>query len=437
MFRFEEDRFGLSADAPILDAKPARHAAFAPASPPGVSLHTVVDNGPSDNRVDVWFVGDGYTAGQLDLLLADVAAQWDWMTTEAFAEPFGRYADLFNVHVVFAPSAEEGADKPADGLYVETAFGASYSWDGETERLLYLDVSLADAAIETVAGGRDVDMRFGVVNDTAYGGGGGRYAVYAAGAEGTRSVALHEAGHAFARLADEYWTPGDGAYDGLPPDEVNLSTDPDAVPWAHWLGFDDGVLGPIGAYEGGRYAESGIYRPTENSLMRSLDRPFDAVAREQFVLGFYGAVDPLDDWSHRDEIVLTDVYDPFWAETVSDDLVGLAWSVNGAFVGSADALDVVALGLAPGTHEISVTATDDTPLVREGKDALTQTVSWLLELNFFAQDGTEAGEAMTGGADADRLAGLGGDDVLTGGGGADWLIGGAGDDVLYGDGGVG
>ena len=403
-----------------------------PPEPITATRYDLQVTGASDNRIDVWFVGDGYTEGQLDLLLEDVTKQWEWMTTEALAEPFAAYADLFNVHVVFAPSAEAGADRPDEGLYVETAFGASYSWGGADARTLYLDAFAADDAIARVLGDADVDLRFGIVNDVGYGGAGDAYAVFAAGAERAREIALHEAGHSFAGLGDEYWEDGSGAFAGTAPDAPNLATDPSDVPWAHWIGYDDGVLGPIGAYEGGLYAETGIFRPTEDSGMRTLGQPFDAVAREQFVLGFHDAFDPLDAWAFEGEGALVDVYDPFWA-TAAGDVVALEWSVDGVVVGTDAMLDIAALDLGPGTFEVALRAFDDSPYVRQGRDALEQSVVWDLTLNFRAGRGTDADDDFEGTTDADRFDGLDGADQLAGGDGADLLLGGAGDDVLYGD----
>ena len=398
------------------------------------SYHEVRRTGPSDNRIDIWFVGDGYTEGQVDLLIADAEAQFEWMVTEAIGEPFGAYADLFNVHVVFVASAEEGADRPDDGVYVDTAFGASYSWDGETERLLYMDAWAAEEAVAAVLpDGVDVDMRFGVVNADLYGGGGGFYAVYAAGNENARAVALHEIGHSFAGLADEYWEAGAGAHGGWEPFEANVTADPTGAKWAHWMGFDDGVLGPIGVFEGGLYAESGVFRPTDDSLMRSLDRPFDAVAREQFVLNFYQAVDPLDAWSFDDAFLVSEMYERFWADPVSDEFIQQEWYVDGEMVATGRTLDMVALGFGAGTYDVSVRAFDDSPFVRVQRDLLEQTVSWRLELGYDAQRGSDVADVLEGTEAADRLDGLGGDDVLAGGFGADELLGGAGNDLLYGD----
>ena len=405
--------------------------------------------GSSDNRIDIWFVGDGYTADDRDVLLADVQAQMDYLFGDALADPFGRYQDFFNVHVVVAESAERGADRPEDGVYVDTAFDASYSWNGGVTRCLYLDTGLADAAVAAVRpDGVGVEMRLGVVNSDIYGGCGGAWAVYAAGARNTGDLALHEIGHSFADLADEYWTAGE-THSGGEPGAVNVTTGPDGLKWEHWLGFDDGILGPIGAYEGGYYVESGIYRPTDNSKMRALGRPFDAIAKEAFILRFYEEVDPIDAYAFEDVRAvagggLVDEYG-FWIDTVSAEVFQQEWTIDGVVVAdeTGASLSFGRLGLAPGSYTLAVRAFDDTDMVRLDRSSLEETVSWEVQLNYWAFDGTDGGEALSGQERDDRLDGLAGDDVLDGQGGDDWLIGGlgadlieggAGADIIYGDG---
>ena len=409
-----------------------------PDAAPDYEYVPLIVTGPSENRIDIWFVGDGYTADDRDLLLADAQAQMDYLFGDALADPFGRYAEFFNVHVVVAPSAERGADRPEDGVFVDTAFDASYSWNGGVTRCLYLDTGLAEAAVEAVRPeGVDVDMRLGVVNSDIYGGCGGSWAVYAGGAQDTGDLALHELGHSFGLLADEYWTAGE-AHGGGEPGAVNVTTDPTGAKWAHWLGFDDGVLGPIGAYEGGYYVETGIYRPTENSKMRALGQPFDAIAKEAFILRFYDEVDPIDAYAFEDvrNVAgggLIDEY-AFWIDTISEAVIDQVWMLDGTVIeGAGDtALSLGTLGLAPGTYTLEARAFDDTEMVRLETGTLEETVTWEVTLNYWAFDGTGGDEAISGQDRNDRLDGLGGDDVIAGLGGDDWLIGGAGADVIEG-----
>ena len=407
-----------------------------------------LSNGDAANRIDIWFAADGYTAADRDALLADVSKQMSYLFGNGLADPFGRYADFFNVHIVFPESAERGADRPEEGIYVDTALNASYSWDGGVTRCLYFDTGLAFAAVDAVRpDGVDADMFFGVVNSDVYGGCGGSWAVYSAGVGSAGDLALHEIGHSYAELDDEYWTSGE-THQGGEPSGANVTIDPTGAKWAHWLGFDDGVLGPIGAYEGGYYAEFGVYRPTMNSKMRSLGQPFDAIAKEAFILRFYEEVDPLDGWAFEDIRTLTgtlsDEYG-FWIDTISDSVIEQEWSLNGEIIEGATGttLSLGALGLAPGTYTLTARAYDDTDLVRLETGLLEQTVSWDVQLSYWAADGTAARDVMAGQGRDDRLdgfagndvlSGLGGDDLLIGGAGSDILEGGAGADVIYGDG---
>ena len=418
-----------------------------PDAAPDAEYISLLNNGDSGNRIDIWFAGDGYTADDRDQLIADVQAQMDYLFGDVLGEPFGAYADYFNVHIVFPPSAERGADRPEDGIYVDTALNASYSWGGGVTRCLYFDTGLAFAAVDEVRpDGVDADMFFGVVNSDTYGGCGGSWAVYAAGVGIAGDLALHEIGHSYVGLADEYWTAGE-THGGGEPWDVNVTTDPSGAKWSHWLGFDDGVLGPIGAFEGGYYSEFGIYRPTMDSKMRSLGRPFDAIAKEQFVLRFYEDVDPLDDWAFSTfnnfaPGGLVDEY-AFWLDTISDEIISQEWSLDGAVIEGATgtALSLGTLGLAPGTYTLSARAYDDTPLVRLDTDLLSQTVSWEVTLRYWAADGTDGADVLAGqdrndrldgGAGNDEIDGLGGDDLLLGGLGDDVLIGGAGTDLIEG-----
>ena len=118
---------------------------------------------------------------------------------------------------------------------------------------------------------------------------------------------MHELGHSFGGLADEYFYAND-AYNGPEPGQPNVSINGDAGDpnhkWAHWMGYEQAGIGEIGTYEGGRYHAEGIFRPSDNFKMRSLGRAFDAVSREQLILKIYEQVDPLDEWTDTAETVV-------------------------------------------------------------------------------------------------------------------------------------
>jgi hypothetical protein len=208
------------------------------ADPPALHelLHALQYTGLSSNRVDMIFLGDGYTASQLDTVYIDLVTSYlnYIFGGAALTDPFTRYQNFFNIYIVDVTSVQEGADHPTDGIYVDTALDASYLWDGVTERLLYISNSKANAILNPVLAGSDIgkERLYCVVNDTQYGGG-GLYGMFAGGNLFAHEVALHEIGHSFAHLADEYG--GEGAYVGGDPPLINVTTDPTGAKWSDWL----------------------------------------------------------------------------------------------------------------------------------------------------------------------------------------------------------
>jgi hypothetical protein len=118
----------------------------APASP----WVTLVDNGPSANRIDLVIVGDGYTAGELGQYAADVDALWPAFLTEP---PLATYASYFNVHRVDVTSPESGVDHDPQGVFRQTALDMTF-WCSGTARLLCVNVGKAQTQAAS-APGRD------------------------------------------------------------------------------------------------------------------------------------------------------------------------------------------------------------------------------------------------------------------------------------------
>ncbi len=204
-------------------------------------LLSVVNNGPSSNRVDIVFLGDGYTAADLSAgtYLNHVNGYVDYMFANSLnTDPFYRYRNYFNVHAAEVVSNESGADIPKDGVFRDTALDASYYYDGYTERLLYINSTKANTARNAALAGTGInsEMQFVTVNSKKYGGGGGSYAVFAGGNASAKEIALHEMGHSFSNLADEYDYADGATYTGSEPGQVNVTKDPSApngrVGWA-------------------------------------------------------------------------------------------------------------------------------------------------------------------------------------------------------------
>lgn len=364
-------------------------ASFFAATAWGATLEPVVITGPSTNRIDMLFIGDGYLEQDLDTLYVQhIHSMLDHMFHSG-EEPFGRYQNFFNVHRVNIASNERGADVPPLGIFRDTALDAKYYSDGDTERSLNINPikALQEVGAAAAPVGLVPEMLVATVNDTRYGGTGGVFAVYAGGNSSATEVALHELGHSFADLADEYSYDGPINYVGLEPSEPNVTKNPTGAKWSQWLGYEDPILGTIGAYEGGKYSEQGIYRPSLNSKMRSLYRPFDAVSREQFILNFYEIVDPLDEWLANTSLLLNPA--ELWVDPIDEEVINVEWFVNGELIAGAmgSSFDPLTLGLGPGLYEITARAFDPTGFdpvngwVRTHTDLLEQFVTWQVEVS--------------------------------------------------------
>lgn len=351
----------------------------------------VLNNGPSANRVDIVFAGDGYRTTEIDTAYVQhVDALIGYLFGGGLlTDPFGRYGKFFDAWRVNVVSAESGADDPSAGVFRDTALGASYLSDGVTQRALSVSTTATVAAVVSALAGTGIDpeMRFVTVNDTQYGGTGGLFAVYAGDNAAALEVALHEVGHSFAGLADEYNYGGyPGAYVGPEPGQPNLTTDPTGAKWAAWLGYDQPGIGTIGAYEGGFYQETGIWRPSFASKMNVLGAPFDAIGREAFIQHIYAEVRPLDAYT-ANATVLADT-DSLFVLPVDAQVIKVRWSVDGQVVldGNTDSFDLSDAGYGPGTYSVTALAYDDTDWVRGNRDLLEERITWTVRIDAPAEE---------------------------------------------------
>jgi len=155
--------------------------------------------------------------------------------------------------------------------------------------------------------------------------------------------------------------------------------------WWRWLGEQSESGGPIGRYEGGMYAGTGIWRPAAHSMMKTLGYYFDQISREQMTQRISAKTTILQVGTPASTPIGADRV--VWIETaypVSHQL-DVTWAVDGAIVatGGARGLDLSTLDLAPGTHPVTVTVVDPTEFVRDpairSATALTQRRTWTVD----------------------------------------------------------
>ncbi|MDR2065274.1 MAG: IgA Peptidase M64 [Prevotellaceae bacterium] len=234
-------------------------------------------NGSISDKVDMVFIGEGYTANEQKKFLNDVSR----FTESLFkTPPYNAYRNKFNVWAVELISEESGMDISGKGIFKQTALNSGFYTFGIERYLTAQDMKPIRDAVWNVP----CDAVFILVNTDMYGGG-GMYNLYAMGTadnERTAVVFVHEFGHSFAGLADEYFT-SEVAYDDrfynlkLEPWEPNITTLTDFdSKWKDLLPSDTPIpttdsrenADKLGVFEGGGYLAKGIYRPKVHCMMR-------------------------------------------------------------------------------------------------------------------------------------------------------------------------
>jgi len=278
------DALGFEVFSP--DGTIARTAVSAAALPRASSLApaatevvTIQRTGDPSVRFDLVFVGDGCTAAEQDLFHRQAVARWQQLSAR---EPFATLRDKFNVWQVNAVSRESGSDNdPTRGVRRDTVLNGTF-YCGDVARLVCVDDAAARRYAALAPG---ADQALVLVNSGTYGGSGGTVTVSSGGNSQSGEIVVHELGHSIGGLADEYG--GSGSYPGGEPSEPNVSRlDASAMrtrnaKWAAYLGRSTPDGGVIGTYEGGYYYDRGVYRPSQDSIMRTLGREFNLIGRDR------------------------------------------------------------------------------------------------------------------------------------------------------------
>jgi hypothetical protein len=198
----------------------------------GVRVMEVHKSGDPHAKVDIAVIAEGYTAAEEAKLRGDLERFTRTFFTQ---EPFASRKDRFNVRGVWKASQQSGCDEPSRGIWRTTAVGASFDALGSERYLLTED----NRALRDIAAHVPYDAIYVMVNQPRYGGGGiyNLYCTFTSDNPSSEYVFLHEFGHTFAGLADEYYTSSTAYNDfypqGVEPSEPNITAllDPASLKW--------------------------------------------------------------------------------------------------------------------------------------------------------------------------------------------------------------
>ncbi len=295
-----------------------------------VAIH---ESGDPAIKVDLLLMADGYTAAERD----DFIAKAEELTDVLFATtPFKERKDDFNVWAVIPPAAQPGISRPSTNTFRDSPIGATYDAFRSERYILTFD----NKSMRRIASSSPYDFIEILTNTDTYGGGGiyGLFSTAAANSDWAAYLFVHEFGHHFAGLADEYYT---SSVKYEPPDEIiepyepNVTAllDPENLKWKkhvlpntplptewpkkeferHSIAYqqvrmkmraanvpeaemnqlfvdnqvfvetlfeNSGQKGVVGAFEGGNYQAEGIYRSEQNCIMFTRTEAFCVVCAE-------------------------------------------------------------------------------------------------------------------------------------------------------------
>ncbi len=348
------------------------------------------DRGLANNRLNLVVIGDGYLSTQQTTFNTHTT---NTLNTFFAYEPYKTYKNYFQVFRVTVNSNVSGVSgDPTSNINKNTPLHMNF-WCAGIERLLCININ---SAYQYAANSpQPFDEILALANSTKYGGAGypGNEVGTASGGNSQAAlIAIHEMGHSLGDLEDEY-DYGDGTvYGGGEPFGANASIKASSqmaaaqTKWWRWLGDStSGFDGPVSTYEGAVYAVFGVYRPSPNSMMRSLGPNFNLPSCEALISRIYGLVRPIDGPPNpATSTVLgpTSAVSILLMQTVNNPL-SVQWVLDGAAIPGATSanFNVGSLNLRKGASSLSVRVVDNTPMVRDPairNSLLTQTLTWQL-----------------------------------------------------------
>jgi hypothetical protein len=328
---------------------------------------TVVKTGTLSNRINYVYLSDGYQSTELNTFTTDVTT----INNKLFlSTPFKEYVNYFNIFQVRVPSAESGAkhpnsasDCPAGGaqpiINPKNYFGSRFDVSG-IHRLVVPD-SFAKLNSVLATNFPAYDQALIVVNSQFYGGSGGVFATSTTNVS-SAEVSIHELGHSFGLLADEYWA---GSIYAAEKPNMTAQSDPLLVKWKNWVGTNN-----VGVYP--YTSGTGWFRPVQNNRckMEVLGVSFCSVCTEALIEKIHTLVNPIDGFTPSNASPIpagnnVDLGFKLRQVLPVPNTLKTTWQLDGtAFAWNVDTATLQASSLTTGTHTLLSTVIDTTLLSR-------------------------------------------------------------------------
>jgi IgA Peptidase M64 len=364
------------------------------------TVSTILNHGATSNRINLVILSEGYQSSQLGTFLSDATNLVRSLLT---TPPYREYSNYFNAYAIAVASNQSGSDHhtPVTTL-VDTYFNStfdSYSvqrlltippndWDGNYSH----GEGKVNALLQTLM--PEYDLAILLVNDFQYGGSGGNVLVTSLNIA-SPEIAVHESGHTFGGLADEYFSP----YPGWVPSEFpnsTANTNRATATWTAWVAPTTPIPTPatsaytnlVGLFEGAQFQTTGWYRPKYDCKMNHLGIPFCEVCSEQLVKSTYEILRPVESFNPGNTNVSVSstqalAFNLTLLHPATHNLT-VSWLTNGILLSSGTNanLSLLPTTLNAGQNLVTARVGDSTSLVlNDPLKLLSQSISWNVFVN--------------------------------------------------------
>lgn len=344
----------------------------------------LIENGPRDKRINMVVLGDGFTTAQQADFITNATTLVNYIFAKA---PFAQYKNYFNVYAIKVISAETGVKHPGTATDVvepvipvsnpNNFLGTTFDVGG-THRCVYSNTVNTVTSV-LASNVPDFDIAFILGNSPEYGGCGGTYAFLSKHAS-ANEIVVHELGHSFGKLADEYWFSGTGES----PNKTQNNS-PATNKWKNWIGTNGIDIYP--------YTESPTwFRPHQNCEMRYLNREFCSVCTQQLIERVHTLQNPIDSYTPSNATAINLASSITFNVTeilpVPNTLVN-SWTLNGNLqVGTSNSLTLPTSAFSNGANTVIFKVVDNNSLLKVDNHVLIHfsTITWNITKNLAVID---------------------------------------------------
>jgi hypothetical protein len=345
-------------------------------------IETLKFSGNNDKYLNILVLGDGYTAVEQTKFIADSKKVIDHLFSQA---PWKNYSNFFNVYAIKVISTQSGVNHPkiandcgSEPSYTNNPYlGSTFDEAGIHRLIVPKNYALIYDVINANFSSQYAQVLI-VANSSAYGGSGGEFATSTTEANSPEVVA-HEMGHSFAGLADEYHA-GDDYYSEK--SNMTKTSDPSLVKWKNWVGTN-----AVGV---NKYGNSGLsaswYKPHTNCKMQLLGPNYCSVCIQAIIETIHSKTNPIVSYTPTNaatiasanqylDFNLTELMKPI------SNTLNIKWKLDNTIVGdNVDFVQIDQNTLSNGLHNLVVTVTDDSSLLKVDNHATTHlsTVNWTI-----------------------------------------------------------